>query len=353
MLNWLRETDPTRLDTLWRRADGARREQVGDAVYLRALVEISNYCRRSCHYCGLRAPNATVGRYRMSFGEIMQSVRQAAALGLGTVVLQSGEDPGLTVSLIADLVRVIRRETRMAVTLSLGERDETELAAWRAAGADRYLLRFETSNEVLYNRIHPAHAAVRVGRMALLRRLRGLGYEVGSGVMVGIPGQTFEDLADDIELFRTLDLDMIGVGPFIPHPDTPLADAPDAAGPEQVPATPDMTYKVVAITRLVCPLVNIPSTTALASLDPLRGREAALMRGANIVMPNFTPPKYRQSYEIYPGKACVHEEAETCLRCIEGRIQSVGRTIGAGRGDSPHRLRRRTNPPTLEGVCHG
>jgi len=353
MLNWLRESDATRLDALWRRADRARREQVGDAVYLRALIEISNYCRRSCHYCGLRAPSATVCRYRMAFEEIMQCVRQAAALGLGTVVLQAGEDPGLTSDFIADLVRAIRRETDLAVTLSLGERDEAELAAWRAAGADRYLLRFETSNATLYNGIHPPHPAVRVDRMELLRRLRNLGYEVGSGVMVGIPGQRFEDLANDIDLFRTLDLDMIGVGPFIPHPDTPLAETLGAGEADQVPATPVMTYKVVALTRLVCPQVNIPSTTALASLDPIQGRELALQRGANIVMPNFTPPKYRQSYEIYPGKACVHEEAETCLRCIERRIQSVGRTIGVGRGDSPHRLRRLSNPPTLEGVCHG
>ncbi len=352
ILNWLREDDPARLEALWERADFVRRVYVRDTVFLRALVELSNYCRRMCHYCGLRAANTDVNRYRLSFDEAMQCVRQVTSMGLGTVVLQAGEDPGLTIEFIDELVRAIKSETGMAVTLSLGERSETELAAWREAGADRYLLRFETSNSKLFNRIHPPHPAVGINRLALLDTLRRLDYEVGSGVMVGIPGQSFDDLVDDIELFRTLDLDMIGVGPFLPHPQTPLATAPFGDVRDQVHATPDMTYKVIALTRIVCPYTNIPSTTALALLDPVHGRELGLRRGANIVMPNFTPALFRALYEIYPQKAQVQDEAEISLHRLERRILSMGRTIGVGRGDSPHRVKRRASALITEGACH-
>lgn len=343
ILKWLRECDERRLDELWRRADAVRSAHVGDAVHLRALIEISNHCARLCHYCGLRAPNRDAARYRMTIDEIAPCVMQAAKLGLQTVVLQAGEDDGLTTEWVAELVRRIKHETEMAVTLSLGERGERELAAWREAGADRYLLRFETSHGELYARIHPPRPGRKSDRFEILRLLRRLGYEVGSGVMIGIPGQSFDDLARDIEWFRGLDLDMIGVGPFIPHPQTPLGGgaATSAVGADdQTPHDELMTYKVVALARLVCPDANIPSTTALASLNPAQGRELALQRGANIVMPNFTPPRYRGMYDVYPGKACVHEEAETCLRCIQRRIESIGRTVGVGRGDSPNRRRR-------------
>ncbi len=420
LLDWLRESDERRLAELWRRADAARRAHVGDAVHLRGLIEISNHCVRECAYCGLRAPNRAVERYRMSPDEILACARLAVRLGYGTVVLQAGEDPQLTQAWVADVVRRIRAETPLAITLSLGEQDERTLRAWKAAGADRYLLRFETSNVEQFGRIHPPRRGnrepgtgkrdrgiegsrdqgagergplVRGGagppspalpssgppsplpraahpRLAILRTLRALGYEVGSGVMIGIPGQTYDDLADDLELFRALDLDMIGVGPFLPHPQTPLGgeqrgardpgiegsrEDAAAAGPsgenDLDPSIPCslapcvrnselMTYKVIALARLLCPRANIPSTTALATLNRDSGRELGLMRGANIVMPNLTPPAYRCKYEIYPAKACLFETAEQCHGCLTGRIRALGRTIGAGPGPSPNWLAR-------------
>jgi len=340
---WLRETDETRLADLWRRADLVRQQSVGGEVHLRGLIEISNHCIRLCGYCGLRCDNRELPRYRMTDDEIVACVREGVAFGYGTVVLQAGEDPGIRADWMADVVRRIKAETRMAVTLSLGEREPDELSLWREAGADRYLLRFETSNRQLFEQIHPPRPGRGSDRLALLGVLRDLGYEVGSGVMIGIPGQSYDDLAHDLELFRELNLDMIGVGPFLMHPDTPLADPeqqPVAPPGEQVPASELMTYKVIALTRLLCPRANIPSTTALATLNKANGRELGLIRGANIVMPNLTPPKYRIHYEIYPNKACIQESAGTCRRCMEVRIESLGRTRGSGRGDSPNYVAR-------------
>jgi len=350
ILTWLRETNPARLADLWQQADQTRQRHVGGEVHLRGLVELSNYCVRLCGYCGLRAGNQGLQRYRMSDDEIMECVGKAVQFGYGTVVLQSGEDPELTCDRIAALVRRIKAETPLAVTLSLGERDDDELAAWRTAGADRYLLRFETSNRALYERIHPSQANVPSAakqsgasapfnhrRLAILATLRRLGYEVGSGVMIGIPGQTYDDLADDIELFGRLNLDMIGVGPYLRHPNTPLANRglwPEAADDRQVPASELMTYKVIALARLACPRANIPATTALATLNAHDGRELGLVRGANVVMPNLTPPKYRALYEIYPDKACIAETGEACQQCLNARIEAIGRQPGAGRGDS-------------------
>ena len=360
ILQWLRENEDRRLEPLWRQADAARRRGVGDAVHLRGLVEISNHCVRQCAYCGLRAGHRRLNRYRMSADEILRCARQAVAFGYGTVVLQSGEDPGLTAEGMADVVRRLKAETPLAVTLSLGERRDEDLVRWRAAGADRYLLRFETSNRELYASIHPplgaaierrprhGHGPCR-GRLALLRRLRELGYEIGSGVMIGIPGQTYDDLARDLELFRELDLDMIGVGPFIAHPATPLAEERAArcavAGTDQAPASEQMTYKMIALARILCPQANIPSTTALATLNLARGREQGLERGANVIMPNLTPLPYRALYEIYPAKACLRETPQSCHACMRTRIESIGRTVGVGRGDSPRYQRGRAAGP--------
>jgi len=337
ILNWLRAEEPRRLDQLWQAADRLRQQAVGDEVHLRGLIEVSNHCVSHCGYCGLRLPNADLPRYRLSETEVMDCVRQAVEFGYGTVVMQAGEDPALTREGVARLVRRIKAETPLAVTLSLGERSEQDLLAWRAAGADRYLLRFETSNRVLYERIHPARPGRMSDRLALLRRLREMGYEVGSGVMIGIPGQSYEDLARDIQRFAELDLDMIGVGPFLPHPATPLGDPARAeTAAEQVPNSELMTYKVIALARLVCPRANIPSTTALATLNRLRGRELGLARGANVVMPNLTPPAYRALYEIYPDKACVRETGDACHTCLAVRLGAIGRSVGQGRGDSPN-----------------
>ena len=335
VIAWLREESDEKLQILWRRADDMRRGHVGEQVHLRGLIEISNICVRCCSYCGIGSENRRIGRYRMRSDEILDCVRQAVNFGYGTVVMQSGEDYGITRDWMTGLIRRIKDETDLAVTLSLGERPEEDLAAWREAGANRYLLRFETSNRMLYERIHPPLRNQPSDRFAILRALKQLGYETGSGVMIGIPGQTYEDLAEDILLFRELDLDMIGVGPYISHPDTVLGQAFEdlyAPADQQVPNSELMTYKVVALTRLVCPEANIPSTTALATLNQVEGRELGLMRGANVVMPNLTPPRYRVMYEIYPNKACITETAEACASCLGLRIHSIGRTVGAGQG---------------------
>jgi biotin synthase len=332
---WLRETDAARLDQLYAAADTARGQYVGDAVHLRGLCEISNYCVRQCGYCGLRFENKDVHRYRMTQEEILACAHEAVQYGYGTLVLQSGEDYGITREWMVGVVSRIKAETPLAVTLSLGERPYDDLAAWREAGADRYLLRFETADEKLYELIHPSLPNRPSDRFAILGQLRFLGYEVGSGIMIGIPGQSYLSVARDILAFRELDLDMIGVGPYLPHPATPLGSGvwgQPLPPEEQVPNTEKMTYKVIALARLTCPEANIPSTTALATLNTAQGRELGLQRGANIVMPNLTPPHYRVDYEIYPGKACITETGSTCHICMHGRIESIGRSVGEGQG---------------------
>jgi biotin synthase len=374
LLDWLRKEDDAKLARLWLEADRVRREHAGDEVHLRGLIELSNFCRRDCHYCGIRG-SRRIERYRVTEGEAMECARLAIRLEYGTVVLQAGEDPGLTCESISRLVSRIKAETTLAVTLSLGERSPAELAEWREAGADRYLLRHETSDIGLFHRIHPPAAenwgqsqggdtsterrgecvadvspapasdsarysprspGLPNARVELLKRARELGYEIGSGVMVGIPGQSYESLADDILLFRELDLEMIGCGPYVAHPDTPLggqSPKPHAPGLKlQVPNTDVMTTKVIALSRLVCPDANIPATTALATVNSENGRELGLERGANVWMPNLTPLRYRSLYEIYPGKACVNDTAEACQACLLQRIRTLGRVPGKGPG---------------------
>jgi len=355
ILDWLREENPQRLEELWRRADATRRLQVGDAVHLRGLVEISNHCVRECAYCGLRAGHETLVRYRMEVDEIVEAARQAVKFGYGTVVLQAGEDYGIKTDWMSGVIRQIKGETPLAVTLSLGERLDKDLAAWRKAGADRYLLRFETSDRALFNAIHPPLGHHPCDRISILRRLKQLGFETGSGVMVGIPGQTFDSLANDIALFRELDLDMIGIGPFIPHPATPLGSGFKNFPPvndELVPNSEMMVYKAVALTRLVCPDANIPATTALATINKRNGRELGLQRGANVFMPNLTPLKYRRLYEIYPAKACIEETGNACNNCLTLRIRKIGRHIGNGPGGRRQRAAIPTPQPQPEEFCH-
>ncbi|MFH1707903.1 MAG: [FeFe] hydrogenase H-cluster radical SAM maturase HydE [Planctomycetota bacterium] len=332
---WLRETDAGRLEELWRTADAVRAAHVGDAVHLRGLVEISNHCARGCAYCGLRGPNGKLERYRMTAEDILACADEAVAFGYGTLVMQAGEDYGLTRDFITGVIAAIKARTPLAATLSLGERPLADLAAWRDAGADRYLLRFETSDRSLYEMIHPPLGGQTSDRLAMLADVRDLGYEIGGGVMIGIPGQTYAMLAGDVDAFRKYDFDMLGMGPYIPHPDTPLGSgalAPAVPPGEQVPADELMTYKMIALARIVRPDANIPSTTALATLNKATGRELGLARGANVVMPNLTPPRYRVLYEVYPGKACVSETAEACRGRLEERIRSLGREVGGGPG---------------------
>jgi biotin synthase len=340
ILHWLRETDESRLEALWARADDTRRRAVGDAVHLRGLIEVSNHCIRSCAYCGIAACAPKVERYRMTREEIFECADRAKEYGFGTVVMQAGEDPGLRGDWMAEIIHGIKARTGLAITLSLGERDEADLRAWRAAGADRYLLRFETTDPALYRAIHPSLPGTLSDRIEQLLAMREIGFEIGTGVMVGIPGQTWDTLANDIWTFRDYDMDMIGIGPYLASPGTPL-DGPLGetlrlrAGTEQTPSDPLTTLKVLALTRLVCPETNIPSTTALATLDPASGRASGLQRGANVVMPNLTPPKYRVLYQIYPGKAGLHETADITRAKIEAQIQALGRTVGRGPGTSP------------------
>ncbi|MCP4544913.1 MAG: [FeFe] hydrogenase H-cluster radical SAM maturase HydE [bacterium] len=340
ILTWLSDEKPADVAALRARADDVRQAEVGDEIHLRGLVELSNHCIRKCGYCGIRAGNPNITRYRMSAAEVMACATRARELGLGTVVLQSGEDPGLDAEQVAHLIRSIKAMD-LAVSLSLGERSDDELRLWRAAGADRYLLRFETSNEELYARVHPDHPGRSRDRLEQLRRMRRLGYEIGTGMLVGLPGQTREDLVDDIMVLGDLDPDMIGIGPFLPHPDTPLGqEMPGDSPTGQVPNTSGITCNVVALARLVCPQANIPSTTALATLDPVQGRESALSCGANVIMPNLTPARYRSLYEIYPGKATPAGECGEEVVALQKRLIEIGRPASVGRGDSPAWLAR-------------
>lgn len=341
ILYWLRERRPEHLEELWQRADNVRAREVGEAVHLRGLVEISNTCRRRCAYCGLGAHRSELQRYRLASEDILASASRAGKLGYGTVVLQAGEDPQLDTDELARTVETIRSRHGLAVTLSLGELGGAALRRLRDAGADRYLLRFETSDERLYAALHPDQPSLD-RRLDTLRLSGELGYEVGSGVMVGLPGQSVETLADDLELFDRLELDMIGLGPYLPHPDSPLA-----RGKVDVPATDDQAHSdeitacvMVALTRLIRPKANIPATTALATLCPQTGRELGLRCGANVIMPNLTPRAQRALYEIYPQKACLAEDEQTFHDELCRRIHALGRSVGRGRGDSPAFLAR-------------
>lgn len=333
IIYWLTEHRPERLEELWSRADRVRREQVGDAVHLRGLVEISNFCLRQCTYCGIRAGNKEIDRYRMPADEILECAWRAVALGYGTLVMQAGEDYGLTREWVADLIGRIKAETPLAVTLSVGERPDEDLVCWRESGANRYLLRFETSDEHLYASIHPPRPGQVDNRLGILCRLRETGYEVGSGIMVGIPGQTLESVARDLLIFQEMDLDMIGIGPYIAHPDTPLGQEYLGRNDHGQVANDETTVlKVVALARILRPDANIPATTALGTINRRSGRANGLSRGANVVMPNLTPAKYREKYVIYPNKASVDVTTDEGSAAFRASIEALGRTIGAGPG---------------------
>lgn len=331
IMGWLRENDPERVAELYKQADDIRRENVGNAVYLRGLIEFSNMCSRNCGYCGIRIGNSSVKRYRMSPDEIMQCAKKAVSLGYGTVVLQAGEDRSLPVEWIVDVITQIK-SLGVAVTLSLGERPMAEIKKFKQAGADRYLLRFETSDRDLFEKIHPSLPGERSDRIQILRELKEVGYETGSGILVGIPGQSYESVVDDILLFGDLGLHMLGVGPYIAHPQSPIDVEPLPEG-QQVPTGVEMACKVVALARMACPKANIPSTTAIATLDGIAGRTQGLNCGANILMPNLTPQKYRELYEIYPSKAVLSEEG--AAQSLADWFKTIGRYQGEGRGDSP------------------
>ena len=307
-------------DFLFKTADEVREKYVGNEVHLRGLIEFSNICKCNCKYCGLRKDNPELERYRLSIEEAYDFARKAKEYGYKTVVLQSGEDSYYSVERLVKLLQDIKK-LDLAITLSIGERPFKEYKAFKEAGADRYLIRIETTDEELYKKMHPSMSFE--NRARCLKDLKTLGYEVGTGCLVGLPEQTIESLANDILFFKEIDADMIGIGPFIPNQNTPLKDAKGG--------TFEIALKVMALTRILLPTINIPATTAMETLNP-NGRLIALQSGANVVMPNVTEGDYRRKYEIYPGKICVGDTPAHCRGCISGKIQSIGRTVSTGYG---------------------
>ncbi len=306
---------------LFEAADRIRQQYVGDGVYLRALIEFSNYCKNDCLYCGIRKSNLRVHRYRLTPEQILQTARQAVSYGYKTIVLQSGEDLWFNTDTLCYIIREIKK-LDVALTLSIGEKSREEYAAYRQAGADRYLLRIETTDKNLYEKLDPGLSWDR--RVQCLYDLKELGYEVGSGSLVGLPGQTVASLANDLLFFQKLPVDMAGIGPFIPHPQTPLAN-------EKTDGHFELSLKMMAVMRLLLPDINIPATTAMESLHP-DGRLLALKSGANVVMPNATDREFRPFYELYPGKICLGDSAEKCRGCIESKIKSIGRYVENAKG---------------------
>ncbi len=296
-------------------ADRVRSQFVGEQVHLRGLIEFSNICLQNCYYCGLRKENAKVKRYKLSPDTIIDFANKAKTYEYKTVVLQSGESQSYTVAEMKYIITSIKA-LGLAITLSLGEKSREEYQIYKEAGADRYLLRIETTNKKIYEALHPRMSFE--NRLRCLSDLKDLGYEIGTGCLVGLPNQRMEDLAEDILFFKSIDADMIGLGPFIPNADTPLAQEKGGAFSTSI--------KVMAITRLLLPDVNIPATTAMETLNK-NGRMIALQSGANVVMPNVTEGEYRQMYMLYPGKICINDTPKHCRGCITGKIQGIGRQV--------------------------
>jgi len=317
--------DDTKNQWLFSLADKVRQENVGDSVHLRGLVEFSNICKCDCKYCGLRKSNSNADRYRILKDEIIEIVKHASDMGYKTIVLQSGEDGYYTTDKMVEIIKAVK-EFDVALTLSIGERSYEDYKAFKDAGADRYLIRIETTDSELYKQMHPNMDYD--NRIRCLKNLRKLGSEVGTGCLVGLPNQGIESLADDILFFKEIEADMVGIGPFIAHPQTPLKDRPNGSF--------TLALKVMALTRIMLPDINIPATTAMETLNP-NGRIIALQSGANVVMPNITSQKYRAKYEIYPNKICINDSPDKCRNCIGTKIESIGRTVATNYGFSHNR----------------
>ena len=308
----------------YRAAREVREAVYGKAVYLRGLIEFTNYCRNDCYYCGIRRSNKNAQRYRLSEEQILSCCAQGYQLGFRTFVLQGGEDPWYTLDRVCDLVRKIRAGfPDCAITLSIGEWEKDAYQAMYDAGANRYLLRHETANEAHYRKLHPEPLSCEHRKMCL-RSLKEIGFQTGCGMMVGSPYQTPEDYLADFRFMQELQPQMIGIGPFIPHKDTPFRD--------QTAGTLEDTLHLLALLRLAFPHVLLPATTALGTIDP-RGREKGMLAGANVVMPNLSPTDVRSKYLLYDGKICTGDEAAECHRCMEMRMQSVGYEVVTSRGD--------------------
>ena len=302
-----------------------RKQYYGNKVFVRGLIEFTNYCKNNCYYCGIQASNGDAERYRLTMEEILECCDAGWKLGFRTFVLQGGEDPFFADDKIVDIVKKIKKQyPESAVTLSIGEKSKTSYLTYKQAGADRYLLRHETANEEHYRMLHPETMSL-ANRKNCLYTLKELGYETGAGFMVGSPGQTDECLAEDLVFLRELKPHMVGIGPFIPHHDTRFANAQ--------PGSLEKTLLLLSILRIILPKTNLPATTALGTVHP-RGRELGIEAGANVVMPNLSPVKVRKKYELYNHKICTGEEAAECAVCLRKRIASVGYEVVTERGDS-------------------
>ncbi len=322
---FLDSENPAELELMYSSADELRREKVGDQVFLRAILEISNYCRRACRYCGINCRVSELERYRIEIQEIIDLSAKIFEKGYRTLVIQSGEDPYYTAELVEQMIRGIQQAAPgMAVTLALGERDESTFARWRAAGADRYLLKHETSDPRLYAELNPGMYLEE--RLACLRNLKKLGFQTGSGVMIGLPGQTTVSLARDIQLFKELGMDMVGAGPYVELPGFPADWSSERRE--------DLTYRLLALNRLALGDVHLPATTALSTLAEDQARLLALQRGANVIMPNETPFRYRSLYSIYPNKKRTEAASDTSfLEELGKSLAGIGRSVSFARGD--------------------
>lgn len=309
---------------LAQRAAAVRQQVYGRDVFIRGLIEFTNYCRNDCFYCGIRRSNACAQRYRLTREEILACCRAGYGLGFRTFVLQGGEDPFFTTERLAELVRAIKQAyPDCAVTLSVGEKDRSTYQAWFDAGADRYLLRHETADEGLYRRLHPEELSLQ-NRMRCLRDLKDIGYQVGCGFMVGAPFQTPEMLLKDLRFLQAFQPHMVGIGPFIPHRDTPFRDCP--------PGTAQMTLRLLAIIRLMLPHVLLPATTALGTVQS-DGRQRGMGYGANVVMPNLSPLSVRKKYALYDNKISTGEEAAESVALLKQSMAAAGYRVVTARGD--------------------
>ena len=320
----LETTDSDALEYLRHRAEMVRKKIYGDNIYIRGLIEFTNYCKNDCYYCGIRRSNYYADRYRLSKKDILSCCKAGYELGFRTFVLQGGEDNYYTEERICDIIRTIREEfPDCAITMSIGEKDEMFYRAMYEAGADRYLLRHETADEVHYGRLHPKELSLR-NRKQCLYMLKEIGYQVGCGFMVGSPWQTTETLLEDLAFIQELKPHMVGIGPFIPHKDTPFGD--------KVQGSLELTLRLLSIIRLMHPHVLLPATTALGTIDPT-GREKGILAGANVVMPNLSPIGVRKKYALYDNKICTGDEAAECRFCMESRMNNIGYRVVVDRGD--------------------
>jgi biotin synthase len=333
------------LKMLVEEAGKVKEHYVGNKVYFRGLIEYSNICSKNCYYCGVRCGNKNFNRYKMTKQEVFVAAKYAHENEYASIVIQAGErTDSAFINDIEEMLFSISQKynQELRVTLSLGEQADETYQRWENAGSHRYLLRIETSIRELYSKLHPNDGKHTYDeRVDAIRRLQKLGFQAGTGVMVGLPFQNVEHLADDILFFREMDIDMFGLGPYIEHEDTPLYEYRNQLWPKMERF--EMSLKMVAVIRLMMKDVNIAATTAMQAIDPL-GREKAITAGANVIMPNLTPVKYRGDYLLYEEKPCINEDASHCKGCLCGRIENTGNKVGFGEwGDSKHFVNRQKN----------